>query len=338
MGIDRPIGVAVVPLETRREALIATALAADRMGYDAFSQNETWAFDAPLILAEVAVRTTRLRLATGVLGVWNRSAATLAMIASTLADLSGDRFSLGLGASTPQLTEGLHDVIYGEPLERMRRVLVQVRALLHGERVPLAVATAARPLRLNVPSRPDLPIYLAGLADETIRMAGELADGWLPFLYPRDRLAAGRELLREGAARTGAPDRSLVVAPVVPAVIDEDPARARAGAAWFVAFYLTSMGTLYRRALIRLGYGREVEAVVSANTPKMVGVVPPAAEALLDQLAIWGTPEEARARLDRWYAAGADMPFVFLRADLAEKEMEAALDALRPLGRAISRT
>jgi alkanesulfonate monooxygenase SsuD/methylene tetrahydromethanopterin reductase-like flavin-dependent oxidoreductase (luciferase family) len=321
--------VAVVPLESRRQALVATALTADRLGYDAYYQNETWALDATLLLAEIAVRTDRLGVGTGILGVWNRSAATLAMAASHLAGLSGGRFALGLGASTPQLTEGLHDVPFAAPLERLRRTVTQVRALLRGERIPLAVTGAPRPLRLNAPPQPDLPIYLGALADASIRLAGEVADGWLPFLYPRDRLREGIALLREGTARSADPGRRLAVHPTIPTVVAPDPARAREGAAWFLAFYLTSMGALYRTSLVRQGFGREVEAVLAANTPRMLGVVPPEAEPLLEQLAIWGTPAQARDRLERWYAAGADMPIAFLRADLPAREMADTLEALR---------
>jgi alkanesulfonate monooxygenase SsuD/methylene tetrahydromethanopterin reductase-like flavin-dependent oxidoreductase (luciferase family) len=328
----RPIGVSVVPLETRREVLISTAIAADRLGYDAFVQNETWAFDATLLLAEMAVKTAHIGLATGILGVWNRSAATLAMAASTLAAMSGGRFALGLGASTPQLAEGLHDVPYAAPMDRMRRTVTQVRALLRGDRIPLGVTTEARALKLNQPARPEVPIYLAALADNAIRLAGEVADGWLPFLYPRDRLAAGRALLREGAARGGAADRRFAVNPAIPTVVAEDPARAREGIAWFAAFYLTSMGTIYRTSLARQGFGAEVDAIVAANTPRMLGVVPPAGEPLLEQLMVWGTPAQARERLERWYAAGADMPVVFLRAGLEPKEIEYALEAFRPSG------
>ena len=79
--------------------------------------------------------------------------------------------------------------------------------MLRGERIPLAVATGARALKLNVPPVPELPIYLAALGDASVRLAGELADGWAPFLYPRRCLAEGMQRLREGAARAGQPDR-----------------------------------------------------------------------------------------------------------------------------------
>ena len=323
-----------MPLENRRETFVSLATTADRLGFDGLFLPETWAYDTTVLLAEAAVRTTRITLGTGILGVWNRSAATIAMAAATLASVSGGRFVLGLGASTPQLTEGLHDVAFAAPVARMRRTLVQVRALLRGERIPLAVATAARPLKLNVPPAPDLPIYLAALGDQSVRLAGELADGWTPFLYPKRHLVHGIERLREGAARGGHPDRLPIVCPSVPAVVDEDPAKAREGAAWFVAFYLVSMGTLYRQSLTRQGFGKEVEAVLAANTPKFTGAVPPDAEELLEELIVFGTPPEARRRLARWHEAGAALPVLLLRPNLSAEELEFTLNALRPLATA----
>jgi len=263
-----------MPLETRRDVLIAVARMADRLGYDAFFMPETWAHDITVLLAEVALRTDRIGIGTGILGVWNRSPATIAMAAATLAELSHGRFALGLGASTPQLTEGLHDVVYTRPLARMRQTITQVRALLHGERVPLVVAKEARALKLNLPSTAGVTISLAALGDASIRLAGELADSWVPFLYPWSRLAEGRARLCEGAARGGHPDRVAEIHPSVPVVVAPDAQTAREGAAWFVAFYLVNMGTMYRDALIRHGFGREVEAVLAANTPKFTGNVP----------------------------------------------------------------
>src|SRR4029450_3005684 len=123
------------------------------------------------------------------------------------ASLSSGRFVLGLGASTPQLAEGLHDVPFGAPLSRMRRTVGQIRALLRGDRIPLAVTTAARPLKLNVPSIPEVPIYLAAIGEGSVRLTGEIADGWIPFMYPLRHLPQGVARLREGSARGGHPER-----------------------------------------------------------------------------------------------------------------------------------
>ena len=325
------LGVSVMPLENRHAVFAGLATAADRLGYEAVGLPETWSYDMTVLLAEAAARTRRVTLMTGILSVWGRSPATLAMAASTLATVSGGRFVLGLGASTAQLVEGLHDVPFTTPVAKLRRTVTQVRALLKGERIPLAVTTAARPLKLNIPPSPDVPIYLAALADASVRVAGEVADGWLPFFYARDRLGDGIALMREGAARAGDPHRKLGVWATIPTVVADDPAKAREGAAWFVAFYLTTMGTLYRQTLVRHGFGAAVDAVMTANSPKFTGTVPAKADELLEQLVVYGTPAEARERMARWLATGADVGVVFLRANLGPEEIDYTLDAFRPM-------
>jgi alkanesulfonate monooxygenase SsuD/methylene tetrahydromethanopterin reductase-like flavin-dependent oxidoreductase (luciferase family) len=330
--MSRPgIAVSVMPLENRREVIAELAMAADRAGFDGFYLPETWAYDTTVLLAEAAVKTSRIRLGTGIIGVWNRTAATIAMAAATLASLSSGRFVLGLGASTPQLAEGLHDVPFGAPLGRMRRTIGQVRALLRGDRIPLAVTTAARPLKLNVPSPPAVPIHVAAIGDDSIRLTGELADGWIPFMYPLRQVPEGLARLREGAARGGHPERLPDLCPSVPAVVSADAAKAREGGAWFVSFYVVSMGNFYRDSLARQGFNKEVQAVLAANTPKFGGVVPPDAEELLEQLIVFGTPAEARRRLQRWHAAGAHEVGLLLRPQLTSDEMAFTLDAFRPL-------
>jgi alkanesulfonate monooxygenase SsuD/methylene tetrahydromethanopterin reductase-like flavin-dependent oxidoreductase (luciferase family) len=87
------IGLSVMPLETRREAIVGLATEGDRLGYDGFFLPETWAYDITVLLAEAAARTTRITLGTGILGIWNRSAATIAM-AQIRALLRGERIPL----------------------------------------------------------------------------------------------------------------------------------------------------------------------------------------------------------------------------------------------------
>src|SRR6185369_10973963 len=326
-----PVGVSVMPLDNRRDTLIGVAAVAERLGFGAYFLPETWAHDITVLMAEASIRTRHLVLGTGILGVWGRSAGTLAMAAASLSEVSAGRFVLGLGASTAQLTEGLHDVPFVAPLAKMRRTVTQVRALLGGERVPLAVATGARPLKLNLVPAGAVPIFVAALTDESVRLAGELADGWLPFLYPRSSLAQGIGILRDGAARSGDPARRIAIYPTVPTVVSDDPAEARAGAAWFVSFYLTTMGPLYRRSLARQGFGREIDAVIGANSPKFTGEVPAAADRLLEELTAFGGPVEVRERLARWHAAGADMPLVFLRPNLTAEQIEHTLGAFGPM-------
>jgi alkanesulfonate monooxygenase SsuD/methylene tetrahydromethanopterin reductase-like flavin-dependent oxidoreductase (luciferase family) len=327
----RRIGLSIMALETRREAILALAAEGDRLGYDGFFLPETWSYDTTVLLAEVAGRTNRIAIGTGIVGIWNRSAATVAMAAATLHAMSAGRFILGLGASTPQLAEGLHDTPFERPVRRMRRMIIQIRALLRGDRVPLTAPATARALKLNVRPAPTLPIHVASLGDAMTRLAGELADAWAPSIYPWSQLSCGVEHLRAGAARGGHPDRLPEIHPVVPAVVAETEAKAREGAAWFVSFYLTAMGTVYRDSLTRQGYGKAVDAVLAANSPKFTAVVPVEAEDLLEQLTVFGTPEQGRRRLERWYTAGAAFPVLLLRPGLTADECAFTLDAFRPM-------
>jgi alkanesulfonate monooxygenase SsuD/methylene tetrahydromethanopterin reductase-like flavin-dependent oxidoreductase (luciferase family) len=327
---SRPLAVGITPLETRRDVVLHVSARAEDLGYTTLFVAEGWGHDVSVLLAEIAMRTTRIRLGTGVLNVWGRSPATIAMSATSLRELSGGRFVLGLGAGTPQLAEGLHDVAFRAPVARLGAVTRQVRRLLDGERIVSSVPGGSRPLRLGVHASSDIPIQLAALGPKSVRLCGELADGWYPFLLPASGLQDGLRLLGEGAAR-GRPGRPLPqVCPGIPVAVSPNPTRARAVASWWVAFYLTSMGPLYGRMLRDRGLGDAVDAVLAANPGGGTSAVPESAELLLEELTVWGDATAARAGLDRWYAAGAEMPVIVLPPNQALDELDRTLDALSP--------
>ena len=227
-------GVAFTPFETRVETMMRLAWQADALGLDRIGVAEAWSHDATIVLAEMAAQTTRIGLGTGVLSVWSRTPASLALVAAGLQRASGGRFSLGLGAGSPPLTEGLHGLPWTRPIARVRDTLTAVRALLAGDRLSHP-APDARPLRLGVLPDVPVPISLAALSDESIRIAGELADEWAPFLWARSRLADGRALLDEGAARaTLARPTRTAAAVAVPVALGPDEASARRSAAWWL--------------------------------------------------------------------------------------------------------
>ena len=191
------VGCGVTPFQTDPDATLRLAQRAEELGYGRFGSAEGWAQDAVVLLTRIAGVTSRIGLATAVLSVWSRTPGAIAMAAAGLQRASDGRFMLGLGANSPPLVEGLHGLTWGRPVDRMRTTLVATRALLEGERLPLA-REGVRPLRLGAPPDDPIPISLAALAPDSIRLAGELADHWLPFLWARSRLAEGRELLAEG--------------------------------------------------------------------------------------------------------------------------------------------
>src|SRR5262245_14654180 len=225
-------GMAFTPFETRVDAILRLAQQAEALGLDRVQVAEAWTHDATILLAEIAAQTSRIRLGTGVISVWGRTPASIALAATGLQRVSDGRFSLGLGAGSPPLTEGLHGLRWERPVQRLRDTLIAVRALLAGERSPRP-APGARPLRLGALPDVPVPIALAALSEASIRVAGELADEWAPFLWARSRLADGRALLDEGEARAERPQPTQI-AVAVPVALGPDAETARRLAAWWL--------------------------------------------------------------------------------------------------------
>lgn len=317
------VGIGFTPFETRADVVVRLAVRAEAAGVEAVGVAEGWTHDAVVLLAEVAQRTDRIGIGTSVLSVWGRTAATLAMGAAGLQRCSGGRFVLGLGAGSPPLTEGFHGVPWERPVDRLRATVVAVRALLAGDRLP-SPAAGARPLRLGVVPDEPVPIALAALSPASVRLAGELADAWTPFLWARSRLPEGRTLVHEGEARgDGRPTQVLLGVPVALAA---DAATARRLAAWWLATYTTRMGPLYPRMLgERFGMGAGVRAVVDAARDR-VPELPAAAEELAQEVTLLGTYAEAEQVVGAWLGAGADQVNLVLPPGQPEEELAAIVD------------
>lgn len=324
-------GVGLTPMETRREVMVAAAVLAEELGYETFAVPEGWGLDSTPVVTEIALRTDRIRLASAVLSVWGRTPATLAMTAATLQQVSAGRYVLGLGASTRALVEGFHDIAFERPASKLRDVVTQVRALLGGQPAQLHRVPGARPLRLSEPPTPEVPIWVAALGRRTTRVAAELGDGWIPALVARDSLASWRgELarLRELAQPGGTP---LTVAAGPIAAVDDDPGAARDVVAACTAWYLTAMGGVYARSVSDQGYAEQVDAIVAANprpSPRRA-TVPPAAEPVLDQLAVYGTADQIGKQLEDWDRS-ADIVTILLPPGAPWRTIEATLRAAAP--------
>ena len=318
----------MTPFHTDAEATIRLAQRAEQLGYARFGTAEGWTHDAVVLLTEIAGVTDRIGLATSVLPVWSRTPGAIAMAAASLQRASGGRFALGLGASSPPLVEGLHGLTWERPVDRLRATLVAVRALLSGGRVPLE-RDDVRPLRLGVPVEPPVPIVLAALAPASIRLAGELADEWLPFLWARGRIADGRALLAEGEAAADEP-LATRVGMSVPLAIAENEETARVIAAGWLLAYLTRMGPLYPRMLRdQFGFAREVDALLEANADGGMPTLPAESERLADEVTLMATYDEAPATVRRWLEAGADSVDLVLPLGLPEELLREMLDAAR---------
>src|SRR5918992_4852965 len=182
-------------------------------GLDVAMVAEVYTFDAVSQLGYLAAVTERVELMSSILPIYSRTPTLTAMTAAGLDYVSGGRFTLGLGASGPQVIEGWHGVPYDAPLQRTREVVEICRKVWRRERLehegtkyrlPLPADQGTglgKPLKLiNTPVRDRIPVMLAALGPKNVELAAEIAEAWEPiFFMPEkaqdvwgDSLAAGR--------------------------------------------------------------------------------------------------------------------------------------------------
>ncbi len=330
-------------VEASRPGALALALEAEGLGLDVCWVAEAWGSDAPTALGWLAGRTERMLLGSGVIQVGTRTPVAIAQAALTLADLSGGRFLLGLGASGPQVVEGLHGVPFARPRTRLREAVAVIRMAMAGEKVDYAGATVTiplpggegRPMRLSAPPR-HVPIYLATLSPRMLELTGEVADGWLGTSFVPEGADAYFAHLDAGLARVGRTrvDLDVCQGAEVAFAADEDElalmvADRRSG----LAFSLGGMGSattnFYNDAYSRQGWA-EVAAEVKERwlAGDRVGAAALVTDEMVLGTTLIGTEAMVRHRLGVWRDAGVDTVRLYPAGETLDEQVAT-------LGRAI---
>jgi F420-dependent oxidoreductase-like protein len=169
----------------------------EKAGLDQVWIAEAYSFDAISQVGYLAAKTERVEIGTGIVNVYSRTAALMAMTAAGCDYVSDGRFILGLGASGPQVVEGFHGVPYEKPMQRIKEYIESCRTIwkreekfeYHGDtvQVPLPAGQGTglgKPLKLiNHPVRADIPVWWASLKGLSVTATAEMADGWLPIMF-----------------------------------------------------------------------------------------------------------------------------------------------------------
>jgi 5,10-methylenetetrahydromethanopterin reductase len=234
---------------------VALARAAERHGFDQiWISNDLFLRSAPVLLTTVLQATERIEVGSGILNPHTVHPAELAMLAATLDELSGGRFNLGLGAGAADFLGwvGLEDA---HPATTLREAIVVLRAWLRGDRAPAGrFVRAPEAAYLRFTPRRVTPIYLGAMGPAMLRLAGELADGALPLLFPPEHFSTVRPLIDEGARRRDPALGPLDLAACVWVSLADDDAAARRALAEKIAYYGHALGPLI---YARLGVDRE---------------------------------------------------------------------------------
>jgi F420-dependent oxidoreductase-like protein len=316
-----------VPGMSWREMREAAVLA-EQLGYSCLSMGESWGEDALTSLAQLAAVTSRIRIGTSIVPVFARSPANLAMAALNLDRMSEGRFFLGLGTSGRLVVEDLHGERFSRPLTRMREYIDIVRKAARGERLDHDgefFRTRRFQLRFT-PYRAHLPIYVAALSPPSLRLTGELADGWLPIFLAPARMAAAVAELQAGAEASGRTLADVAISPQVSIYVTDDAAAARDRERPHIAFYIGGMGVFYHQYMHRIGFGAEADRVREAfQTRQRDRAAALVTDEMVDAMTIIGTPAQCRTQMQRFFDAGVQE----IRLVFNEPDRAAYLRALR---------
>jgi F420-dependent oxidoreductase-like protein len=251
----------------------------ERAGLDIVFVPEAYSFDAVSALGYLAAKTDRVELASGILQLYTRTPTLTAMTAAGLDYVSDGRFTLGLGASGPQVVEGFHGVPYDAPIGRTREVIEICRQVWRRERLEYRGKHYAIPLPegqgtglgkalkiINEPVRQRIPILIAALGPKNVELAAEIAEGWQPIFYlPEKAKDVWGEALAAGEARRDPALGKLDVYAGPALAIGDNVEGMREFVKPQLALYIGGMGAkgknFYHALATNYGYGPQADRI-----------------------------------------------------------------------------
>jgi probable F420-dependent oxidoreductase len=302
MGMERA-GVTFASLMALGPDLaVTTARSAAELGYTSFWTAETTGPEAFSVLAAAGAAAPGLDLGTGVLALQLRTPMVVAMAGATLQALHPDSdILLGIGISSPVVTERWHGVPYGDrPLDHVREYVTLVRACLSGERVDFAGDFyQVKGFRLGVRLGERRPkIVVGALNPRMLALAGEVADGVLLNYLPASHVPWSVEQVRKGGDAT-------VYAYVHAGVCERDEGVDLARR----DLYSYAVVDSYARNFERAGFGDEVAEIRARHEAKdRDGALAAVSDRMVDAIDVMGDADHVAATVAAYVDSGVDVP------------------------------
>ncbi len=298
---------------------------AEDSGFDSVWIAEAYGSDAATVASWILAQTSKIKVGTAIFQAPGRTPAMTAMTAMSLAQLSDDRFILGLGASGPQVVEGWHGVGYAKPLTRLREYIEIVKLIMRREgpveydgemfqmpyKGPGSVGLG-KPLK-SILGATETPIYTASFTPGGFRMSGEVADGLFPSFASPDKLDLITKPVEEGFAKAGNGKGwdDFDIAPFVGVFCSDNPEEYMAPSRQMLALYVGGMGAknknFYNAMACKMGYAEQAEKVqdlyLAGKKEEAAAAVP---DELIHETALCGTKDEIAAKAEKWKQAEKD--------------------------------
>ena len=271
------VGLTVAP---NLATLVETLVEIEEAGVDHIwvAGGPPWNPDLLTTLAAAAMRTTHLILGTAIVQVFSRHPVLLAQQALSFNALAPGRLRLGIGIGVPALAKRIYGIEMEQPLAYLREYIQVLRPLLQDGEVHHQGHHFTVDVSLQASSR--IPLLVAALGPKAFRLAGEVADGALPYLGPIPYLReTALPALSAGAAVTGRSCPPVVAH--VPVAFTEDRTLALQAGQEAMRFY-TTLPT-YRNMFLVAGFSEQEITTVSDH--------------LIESLIVFGDESEIKDRL-----------------------------------------
>jgi alkanesulfonate monooxygenase SsuD/methylene tetrahydromethanopterin reductase-like flavin-dependent oxidoreductase (luciferase family) len=287
------LALGIVPgIGWRAHEIETVAREAEDAGFDAILNPEV-NNDALATAQLMGAATSHIKVGPWVASIYLRHSYVCAQAAALIADATGERLILGLGVSH-QSVNRTFGVGSPSPLEAMRQYVTEVQSWLRGEGPATHLPQNPAPCRV--------PIHVAALTSKTVELAGEVADGVMPYLWSTARVTAAKAWIARGRARSpGRPPLELSLG--MPVYVGDDTAAVRELARQNLAFYATF--PYYQRLLRAQGFAAEA-AKAEQGDPKGAW-----SDRLLDALCLVGPLGHCRERLAAYREAGVGLPILY---------------------------
>jgi probable F420-dependent oxidoreductase len=280
---------------------------AEEKGFDGLWFGETTLRDASILATIAACSTKQIQLGTSIVNLFTRTPSQLALLAVTLNEFSGGRFTLGLGVSTAAIVENWHGQKFQTPIHRLDETVNLLRHYFSGEKFSqegrYSSPRGAR-LRIGLPPR----IALAALNDKMIARAAKLADRIILNLYPPQRVKHALAII-EGACRLAGNKPRPILSVMLYAYVLKDHDRGIGAGKNLVAFYASAPA--YAALLSSLGYESESKAMTAAWIAKdRNGVKRVVTPDMVKALTVLGSIQDLKERVKEYHQAGIDDVFI----------------------------
>jgi len=272
--------------------LRALARIAEDAGFEGIFSPEVPPYSALANAQVFAEATSKIKVGTWITNIYMRQAVVTTAEALTVQEITGGRMILGLGVSHKPVNDR-YGIVMGDPLDVMRDYVSAVRSFADG----------SSPLLTIKRQLPKLPVYTAGLTKGAARLAGEVADGIMPYMATPEYIQELKSYVVEGAREAGRAQTEIEITSGVPSFISEDLDAARNAGKRGLSGY--ARFPFYQRMIRNIGFGEVVDKIQSGENPAEAF-----SDELLDAIALVGPPDRARSRLDEHISAGVDLPII----------------------------